>query len=134
MFPEDDPEIIIYTVLKRPKDTNNYLAGMVKEVVVNTSKYLNIENDLGAFIIREDNIEYLEETKDVLEKYGFTKIIHNGAKTILIGDDNQKWITTKQKEDRSDLEKAVMIVLLKAEGYSVQDIYSIIELARNTKR
>jgi hypothetical protein len=73
-------------------------------------------------------------TPSVLEKYGFTKIIHNGAKTILIGDDNQKWITTKQKEDRSDLEKAVMIVLLKAEGYSVQDIYSIIELARNTKR
>ena len=43
LYPGEEPEIIIYTALKRPKDTNNYLANMVKEVVVNTSKYLNIE-------------------------------------------------------------------------------------------
>ena len=45
IYPGDNPEIIIYTALKRPKDTTNYISKMVKEVVVNTSKYLNIEED-----------------------------------------------------------------------------------------
>ena len=45
LYPGEDPEIIIYTALSRPKDTTNYLAGMVKEVVVNTSKYLNIKEE-----------------------------------------------------------------------------------------
>ena len=43
LYPGDNPEIIIYTALKKPKDTKNYLAGAVKDVVVNTSKYLNIK-------------------------------------------------------------------------------------------
>lgn len=45
LYPADDPEIIIYTVLKRPKDETNYVAPAVKDVVVNTSKYLNIVVD-----------------------------------------------------------------------------------------
>ena len=42
IYPKDNPEIIIYTALKRPKDTTNYIAPAVKDVVVNVSKYLNI--------------------------------------------------------------------------------------------
>ena len=42
LYPKDDPEIIIYIALKRPKDTTNYLAPAVRDVVENTSKYLNI--------------------------------------------------------------------------------------------
>lgn len=47
LYPTDKPELIIYTVLKKPKDKTNYVATAVKDVVVNTSKYLNIvvEND-----------------------------------------------------------------------------------------
>lgn len=45
IYPSDNPEIIIYTGLKRPKDTVNYVAPAVKDVVVNTSKYLNIVTD-----------------------------------------------------------------------------------------
>lgn len=42
LYPADSPEIIIYTGIKKPKDTVNYVAPAVKDVVVNTSKYLNI--------------------------------------------------------------------------------------------
>ena len=42
LYPADTPEIIMYTVLKKPKDTTNYIAPTIKDVVVNTSKYLNI--------------------------------------------------------------------------------------------
>lgn len=45
LYPADAPEIIIYTVLKRPKDTTNYVAPAVRDVIVNTSKYLNIVVD-----------------------------------------------------------------------------------------
>lgn len=45
LYPADDPELIIYTVLKRPKDKTNYVALAVKDVIVNTSKYLNIVVD-----------------------------------------------------------------------------------------
>ncbi len=43
MYPGNDPEIIIYTAIKKPQDGNNYIASSVKEIIVNTSKYLNIE-------------------------------------------------------------------------------------------
>lgn len=45
LYPIDNPQIIIYAVLKRPKDTENYIAPAIKDVVVNTSKYLNIVAD-----------------------------------------------------------------------------------------
>lgn len=43
LYPGDNPEIIVYTAIKRPKDTTNYLAPIVKEVITNISKYLNIK-------------------------------------------------------------------------------------------
>lgn len=45
MYPSSDPSIIIYTALKRPKDTTNYVATAVRDVVVNTGKYLNLVVD-----------------------------------------------------------------------------------------
>ena len=42
IYPKEDPQIIIYTALRRPKDATNYLAPGVKDVVINVSKYLNI--------------------------------------------------------------------------------------------
>lgn len=47
LYPADDPEIIIYSALKRPKDETNYVAPAVKDVVVNTSKYLNLVVDIS---------------------------------------------------------------------------------------
>lgn len=45
LYPTDNPEIIIYTALKKPKDTVNYVASAVRDVVLNVSKYLNIVVD-----------------------------------------------------------------------------------------
>ena len=42
-FLGDNPEIILYAAIKRPKDTTNYVAPMIKEVEKNITKYLNIE-------------------------------------------------------------------------------------------
>lgn len=89
--------------------------------------YLLVKNNsIGAILVREDNVNAIIETNDILDGYDIHKVIRNGDKTILITHDNDKFITTRQKEDEYDLEKAVMILLLKKEGYSVNDIYSII--------
>ena len=86
MYPVDDPSIIIYTVLKRPKDEVNYVAPAVKDVVVNTSKYLNIVVDnystssykLGSYINKD-----VEETKNELEKNHMkVYVLGSGSKIV----------------------------------------------------
>lgn len=43
MYPKEDPEIIIYAAMKKPSINSSYaLAGGVKELIKNTSKYLNM--------------------------------------------------------------------------------------------
>ena len=56
MFPHEEPKVIIYTAIKRPKDTVNYIAPMVKEVEKNITKYLNIEES------NKEKEEYLVES------------------------------------------------------------------------
>lgn len=86
LYPTDNPEIIIYTVLKRPKDTTNYVALAVKDVVVNTSKYLNIVVDnrstdsyeIGSYVNKE-----VETVKSELEKNNMKVfVLGNGEKVI----------------------------------------------------
>ena len=43
LYPGDDPRIIIYMAMKMPKSNNGYIPNAVKDVVVNLSKYYNIE-------------------------------------------------------------------------------------------
>ena len=46
MYPGDDPELIIYMALKMPKNNKGYVSNAVKDIVVNLSKYYNIELNL----------------------------------------------------------------------------------------
>ena len=73
LYPTDNPEIIIYSALKKPKDTTNYIAPAIKNIVINTSKYLNIITDnnkakiytIESYINKETNTikSELEENK-----------------------------------------------------------------------
>ena len=57
MFPKDDPQIIIYANVKRPKpNTANSLSYVVKSVVENVSKYYNIYNE------QDENIKKISYT------------------------------------------------------------------------
>lgn len=84
LYPGENPEIIIYTAIRKPKDTTNYLADMVKEVVVNTSKYLNIEE-----VKKEDNIfeidNYINKNTKIVEE----DLKNNNIKTIILGTGNK---------------------------------------------
>lgn len=86
LYPIDDPEIIIYAALKRPKDETNYVAPAVRDVVVNTSKYLNIIVDeystdsykLSSYVNKE-----VDSVKSELEKNNMrVYVLGTGEKII----------------------------------------------------
>lgn len=81
MFPEEDPEIIIYTAVKRPKDTTNYTAPMVKEVEKNITKYLNIEEKVKDKIAYEIESFYNKNVQNIKEDLENKKL-----KVLVLGE------------------------------------------------
>lgn len=86
LYPTDDPEIIIYTAIKKPKDTTNYLAPAIKDVVTNISKYLNIVTynnksttyKLGNYVNKEITNVSSEITKSNMKLF----VLGDGKKVI----------------------------------------------------
>lgn len=80
LYPADNPEIIIYTALKRPKDKTNYVAPAVKDVVVNVSKYLNIVVDnYHTSTYKLSN--YVNKDIEVVKN----ELVNNGMKVYVLG-------------------------------------------------
>ena len=86
MYPGDDPEIIIYIAIKKPKDTVNYMAPAVKDVLVNVSKYMNIdtsENEQDGYIVENYSNKLTTEVVKVLtDNYLKVITLGNGNKVI----------------------------------------------------
>lgn len=84
LFPKEEPEIIIYAAIRRPKDTINYLAPMVKEVEKNITKYLNIEDSSN------DKMEYKVESFYNRSTNDIKKYLENmNIEVLLIGNGNK---------------------------------------------
>lgn len=130
LYPADDPEIIIYTALKRPKDTTNYVAPAVKDVVVNTSKYLNIVAD-------EENItnykldNYVNKKTDTVK----SELEKNNLKLYVLGTGEK--IINQYPSQGSILTKDSIVVLLTDKydksmpdltGLSYKDAVNILKL------
>lgn len=114
MFPKEDPQIIIYANLKRPRpNTANPLIQVVKDVVENTSKYYNIydANDQTtekiSYTLDEYTNQKVETVKKNLESKGLEVVlIGNGdtvinqypAKNIIVSKGNKVFLTTNSKE------------------------------------
>ena len=81
LYPADSPEIIIYTALKRPKDETNYVAPAVRDVVVNTSKYLNIVTSNVSNEIYELK-SYINKETEVVKN----ELQNNGMRVYVLGN------------------------------------------------
>ena len=105
LYPTDTPEIILYTVLKKPKDTTNYVAEAVKNVVVNTSKYLNIitDNNTTKNYILESYTNKL--TKDVK-----AELENNKLKVYILGEGEK--IINQYPSKKSNLYPGSVVALL----------------------
>lgn len=105
MYPGDNPEIIIYTALKKPKDSNNYLAPAVKEVIQNISNYLNIKESQSV------NTSYQIDSYINKEVNEVTSLLQNkGLNLIIIGDGNK--IIRQYPSKNTNLTKGDNIILL----------------------
>ena len=105
LYPKDDPELIIYTAIKKPKDSTNYLAPKVKEVIVNISKYLNIEdNDVinTDYKISSYINKTTESVKDTLKD--------SNLNLIIIGDGDK--IVSQYPSSNTTLTKGDNLILL----------------------
>ena len=130
LYPTDNPEIIVYSALKRPKDEFNYVAEAVKDVVVNTSKYLNIVVDNYATSSYELESYINKETsliKGELEK--------NKLKIFVLGNGNK--IINQYPAKKSKLYSNSVVVLLTDKydkampnlmGLSYKDAVNILKL------
>jgi len=90
MFPKDDPEIIIYGNVKRPKpNTANSLTYVIQNVIKNTSKYYNIYDEKNvnikdsSYILENYINQDVNKVKTELEKNGiYVENIGNGDRII----------------------------------------------------
>ena len=81
LYPGDDPELIVYMAIKKPKNSSNYIAPEIQDIIVNLSKYYNIE-----------------ETKEVEDEYVIDNYVNrvtteiqkelkdNGINAIVLGN------------------------------------------------
>lgn len=114
MYPKDNPQIIIYANVKRPKpNTANALSYVVKSVVENTSKYYNIYDEVE---LSTSEVSYtldtymnknIEEIKKELENNGvIVEVIGNGntiinqypKKGIVVTKGSKVFLTTNGTE------------------------------------
>ena len=103
--------------------------------------YLLLEDDKhNYYVIREDNLIPVEEIIDKYESIGIRGIIKSGDKMIVLPSNEfkaygyKKVVITRSQEDTDDNVKALMTCLLKREGYSIDDIYTVAEtITDNTK-
>ena len=130
MFPEDNPEIILYAAVKIPKDTNNYVAPMIKEVEKNITKYLNIEKT------NDDKSSYTLESfynKDV--NYVKSYLESKNIKVLVLGEGNK--ISYVYPNTNSIIYEDDLVILktnkmnnimIDLTGYSYKEVNAILKL------
>ena len=86
LYPGDDPEIIVYMAIKKPQDGQNYIAPRIQDIIVNTSKYLSIEETKAAatgYMIKDYRNQTTTEIKKELQDSGMNVItLGTGNKII----------------------------------------------------
>lgn len=84
LYPGDNPEIIIYIAMKKPKDTYNYMAPAVKDVLVNTSKYLNLDGS-SSKVLGYEMGNYINKTTTEVVK----ELEDKNVKVLTLGTGNK---------------------------------------------
>ena len=130
LYPADNPRIIIYTILKKPKDTTNYVSEAVKNVVVNTSKYLNIIVDNNKNETYKIDSYISKKTSDIK-----SKLEENKMKVFILGEGEK--IINQYPNKNTTLYPGSVVVLLTDKydkkipnliGLSYKDAINILKL------
>lgn len=102
MFPKDDPQIIIYANVKRPRpNTANALVHVVKSVVENTSKYYNIYDEQAqntteiTYTLDSYINKNVETVKQLLESKGLEVVTIGNGDVVANQYPNSQIVVTK---------------------------------------
>jgi penicillin-binding protein 2B len=133
MYPKDDPQIIIYGVVKRSAKADP-LAKAVKEIVINTSKYYNIYNESNNNSSNEldyvgNYINYDVETvkNELKDKKNLYLFFGNGNKIINQYPINSKLVSETKVFFLTNDTNYKMIDLT---GYSKNEVKSLCDLLK----
>lgn len=87
IYPKSDPQIIIYASVKRPRGASQKpLSNAVKDVVLNTGKYLGTEKQQEAIPVVEYKLpKFINKNIENVK----TNLTNNGMKYIIIGNGNK---------------------------------------------
>ena len=140
LYPGDNPELIVYMAVKKPKDSTNYIAPAVKDIIVNLSKYYNIDeiskNNDGYMIDNYVNKITLDVKKElnnknidvvvlgtgnkIINQYPYSNVtLYNGDSVVLLTNDYDKTMidfTGMSYKDANGILK-LMNVPYKLDGY-----------------
>ncbi len=90
MFPKDDPQIIVYAAMKKPKtSSSNNIAKPLKVVLQNLAKYLNIfpENNVSSNVQTYVLPSYVNQdtakVKQILQKEGLEVVVIGDGTTVI---------------------------------------------------
>ena len=90
MYPLDDPEIIIYAAVKKPKENSTkVLADSMKELMQNIAKYRNlfnsnkIESNVEIITLKKYISKSINDVRDEVEKKGINVIIIGDGSDII---------------------------------------------------
>ena len=130
LFPEENPEIILYAAIKKPQEAINYVAPMIKEVEKNITKYLNIADTTR--IKNEYEIEsYANKNVSTIKSLLESK----GLNVLVLGSGNK---ITNQYPSKGNLVNEDDLIVLKSDkldnkmidlsGYSYKEAINILEL------
>ena len=130
IYPGEDPEILIYTALIKPKDTESYLGPAVKDVITNISKYLNITDNN----IKDTKYE-LEDYTDRLTEEVKDELNSNNLDVLVLGNGDK--IINQYPNSKTILNAGDLVVLLTNQydnkmidflGLSYKDAQNILKL------
>lgn len=130
IFPSDNPEVILYAAVKRPKDTTNYIAPMIKEVEKNITKYLNItesNREKNSYNVESFYNKNVDLVKSSLENKNIrVLIIGNGDEVIeqypsannVVYEDDLVILKTNNFDNK----------MINLNGYSYKEVFNILNL------
>lgn len=132
MFPKDDPKIIIYANVTRPRQYANALSYVVKNVIENISKYYNIYDETEqntkkiTYMVDSYMNKKVEDVKKILGDNGISvEVIGDGdtiinqypSKGIVITKGNRVFLTTNSN----------IITIPNFKGWSKKDVVTYLE-------
>ena len=131
LYPGNDPRLIIYMAIKMPKDNNGYVPTAVKDVVVNLSKYYNIEltNEVvdSGYVIGNYSNKFTDDTVKVLKENGLnTIVLGNGDK--IVGQYPSNSVTLYKGDKIFLLTNKYDKKMIDFKGMSYKDANSILKL------